>query len=712
MKRFYHTILLLLITSQFTFAQNFNITGSVYDSQSNKGLGYANIRVDNSGRGTSANALGEFKLSIPEGNYKLITSYIGYKSDTINVQLNKNVTADFNLIPVELELKEVTVKPGRNPAYDIIEATIENKQKIKSRIKDYQYSAYTKGLIKTTRDFQSGGLSLSTQDTAKLKITGIIENESRGFFKAPDYNKHFIVARKQTANTPPFVNVLTGGNVMQNFYEDKLLFLGKMVPSPVSKQALTYYYFYIEKEIAIDNKKVYQIYFATDNTADPGFYGNLFIEDSTFNLLKVDVKLNAMANFGGLFDYVSVFQQFAEFENGIVLPVDYRLFAYGNYLGLAKFGFELHTNLNNYEINTNIEDDFFDNALITVLPEADKKDNDYWNTIQTIPNTFEEQKAYLRIDSLTKVNTSLGEGFSLLTERIKLNKYFSVNGPLNLYNFNKIEGNALNLDLYFSDAEEKRLTGIAEVSYGFSDKKFKKEFYTNYRLGQYRTTTITLNAYDKLTDLFGASDNYNKFTSTFLSLFTKYDFRDYYYKKGFDVEINSEIFPTLNLGIGYMNNTDKTAKNNSNFSFFYPNRNYSKNAEIYNTRTNAVTANFQLDFRKFIEDGFFRRRIPQRTFIIFEGSSILSNKSYLKSKNDFSLNKLEAYGSFPTADNWLLEFDAIKVISTGTIPFQNLYALPGNIEAAGKNNSFRTLRIGEIFGDNVTALFLKHDFSD
>ena len=136
-------------------------------------------------------------------------------------------------------------------------------------------------------------------------------------------------------------------------------------------------------------------------------------------------------------------------------------------------------------------------------------------------------------------------------------------------NFNKIEGNALNLDLYFSDAEEKRLTGIAEVSYGFSDKKFKKEFYTNYRLGQYRTTTITLNAYDKLTDLFGASDNYNKFTSTFLSLFTKYDFRDYYYKKGFDVEINSEIFPTLNLGIGYMNNTDKTAKNNSNFSFFY-----------------------------------------------------------------------------------------------------------------------------------------------
>ena len=46
------------------------------------------------------------------------------------------------------------------------------------------------------------------------------------------------------------------------------------------------------------------------------------------------------------------------------------------------------------------------------------------------------------------------------------------------------------------------------------------------------------------------------------------------------------------------------------------------------------------------------------------------------------------------------------------MPFQWLYALPGNISAAGKNNTFRTLRIGEIFGDDVTTLFLRHNFQD
>ncbi len=372
-KKTYKYVFVIVLFSIQLYAQKHHITGFVYDSDTKVELGFANLRVDRTGFGTAANSNGEYRLNLPENNYKLIASFIGYKSDTVEIKLFQNEKINFYLTPIDLGIKEVTVIPGRNPAYDILEKAINSKEEIKRRIKDYKYSAYTKGLIKTTKDFQAGGFTLSTQDTAKLKITGILENESRGFYKAPDDFKNFIVARKQTANTPPFINVLTGGNIIQSFYEDKLQFLGKLIPSPLSKQALSYYYFYIEKEIAIDNRKVYQIYFATDNTADPGFLGNLFIEDSTFNLLKVDVKLNKMANPGGLFDNVTLFQQFSEINNGIVLPIDYRIFATGNYLGLAKFGFELHTIMNSYEVNTNIDDDFFDNAIITVLPGADTK---------------------------------------------------------------------------------------------------------------------------------------------------------------------------------------------------------------------------------------------------------------------------------------------------------------------------------------------------
>ncbi len=705
-------LLLILFSSATIQSQTYKIHGSVKDAFSGLNLSYANIRVNKSTIGTISNSNGDYILKAKEGSYSFIASFIGYKSDTVKVNVNSNKLINFVLEPIELEISEVTIEPGINPAYDIIKKTIKSKKETLNKINNYKYSAYTKGLIKTTRDFSSGSFSLSTQDTGKLKITGILENESRGFYKKPDKNKHFIVGRKQSANTPPFINILTGGNVIQSFYEDNLTFMGKKIPSPISDQALSYYYYYIEKEIALDNKKVYQIFFNTDNLAAPGFYGKLFIEDSTFHLLKLEVNLNQMANPGGLFNYVKVFQQFSVFENDIALPIDYRLLVDGNYLGLAKFGFELHTIMNSYEINTKIDEELFEGAIISVLPGADKKDQNYWNSIKAIPNTMQEEIAYNRIDSLSRVAKTFGQDFSLLAPSLQVNKNFSITGPLTLYSFNKIQGHTLNLELFFNDAETQRLTFDVGASYGFADKFVKKYLSAEYLLGEYRTTKFELNLYDRVSSLFSSSDNYNSFTSTFLSLFTKYDFRDYFYSKGFEFNTSTDILPELNLGIGIVTRKDYSANNNSNFSIFYPNKNYSNNKQIYNANINAVNVSFKIDFRKYLEDGFFRRKIYSQNNIQFEGSATISKTDLLTSDLDFSVYKIGAFGSFITVGNWSLDFSANQVYSTGTVPLQWQYALPGNISAAGKNNSFRTLKIGEVFGDNVTTLFLRHNFND
>ncbi len=369
MKNINFNVLLVLTLLSLTqlIAQKIEITGKVIDKESNKGLSFANLRLDQSNIGTATNKNGDFKLNISAGDYTIIASFIGYTSDTVNISPSENEIIDFSLVPITVELAQVTVKPGENPALEIIRKAIEKKKEIKSKIKDYKYSAYTKGLIKTTKDFQEGGVSLTTKDTSKLKITGILENESRGFYKAPDNHKDFIVARKQTANTPQFVNVLTGGTLVQSFYEDELTFMGGKIPSPISDDALRYYYFRIEKELAMDEQKVYQIHFETETSFSPGFEGKIFIADDSYNLLKVDASLNNSANPGGLFDYVKVYQQFNSFQDEILLPIDYRLFAEGNYLGLAKFGFEVHTIMHNYEINTSIDDDLFDNAIIAIV---------------------------------------------------------------------------------------------------------------------------------------------------------------------------------------------------------------------------------------------------------------------------------------------------------------------------------------------------------
>jgi len=694
-------------------AQKIEIKGKVLDESTNAGLSFANLQIVEIQNGTAANKNGEYILRLEPNTYTIIGSYIGYVSDTVKINVKQNRIVDFVLKPIPIQMGEVTVIPGENPAVRIIKKTIERKKTIKTKIKNYKYSAYTKGLIKTTKDYQKGGITVPINDTSKLRITGILENESRGIFKAPDNHKDFIVARKQTANTPPFINVLTGGTMVQSFYEDDLTFMGGKIPSPISDRALSYYYFRIEKELAQDKQKIYQIHFETENPSLAGFEGNIFIADSSYELLKVDASLNNAANPGGLFNYVKVYQQFNSFQDEIILPIDYRLFAEGNYLGLAKFGFEVHTIMHNYEINTTLDDDLFDNAIISVLPNADKKNKAYWNSIQAIPNTKEETRAYSRIDSVAEVSKTFGQDFSLLASKFKLMDNLSVGGLLSLYSFNKVEGHTLNLKLDYNDADNQRFDVQTKFSYGFADKKFKQELSASYLLGNYRTTKISVNAFNKITDLFSETNDYNHFTSTFLSLISKYDFRDYYYTKGFKFNISTDVFPFANLGIGFVNRTDNSAINSSDFSIFNRSKKYSVNQPIFDTKTNAFTASIKLDFRKYIEDGFFRRRINSLNSNVFlEADALISSKDILKSENNFSLFRIITHGSIPTFSTASFNFYATKILSTGTVPFQMLYALPGNISAAGKSNSFRTLRIGEVFGDDITALYLQHNFSD
>ena len=50
--------------------------------------------------------------------------------------------------------------------------------------------------------------------------------------------------------------------------------------------------------------------------------------------------------------------------------------------------------------------------------------------------------------------------------------------------------------------------------------------------------------------------------------------------------------------------------------------------------------------------------------------------------------------------------------SDGPIPYQMLFSLPGNIDIASKNWTFRTIGINEYFGDRVTTLYIEHQFGD
>lgn len=708
---------LLAILSISIYPQQYTISGRVIDRETRARMSFANIRVAGSTIGTAANIQGEYELKLQTGTYKLIASYIGYYSDTIEVKLNQNLEQiNFRLLKSRIDLPEVVVKPGENPALEIIRKAIEKKKARNEKLNQYEFEAYTKGTIRTTEDISAGRssvtLGIGGSDTTELKITGILENHSKGYYKKPNQYKEIILARKQSANFPPTLNTLTGGRLIQNFYSDDINLFGRDLPGPLADNALNYYYFYIEKTLAINDIVVYQIFMSPDNSADPGFEGSVFITDSTFDLIKVDLRLNRSANTGGIFETINIFQQFDEYDN-VFMPVDYRLFVTANVLGLARIGFEINTILFDYKINPVIPADRFDLAIVTVIPDADKRDSTYWIATQTIPSTNEELEAYQRIDSLENVPRKFLDDFNILSTRLRLLDKLFISAPLGLYHFNRVEGHALDFGFFLNDVLDQRLNSQLKLAYGFSDKKLKKDLSATYLFGDYRTYSLKLNAYDRLNVLFGESENYNEITATLLALIAKEEFRDYYYSNGWDIKFSGEVFPVLNLELGFMNRTDNSAISNSNFAFFYKDRTYRQNPPIYETKINALTAGFKLDFRNYIEDGYFRRRTSLgRSFITFAGDVTYSNKDFLNSGVDFTTYKLSSNAFVRTFRSAVLNVRAFGMYNDGALPYQYLYALPGNINLLSADYSFRTLNVNDIFGEKVFTLNLEHNFRD
>ena len=711
-------ILAAFIISSNIFAQTYFVSGRITDTKTGEALSYGNIRVLNTTLGTAANSGGYYELKLSTGIHSLVASYIGYYSDTITVNLKADLDSiNFRLNETEIRLPDIVIHPGENPALEIIRKAIQKKNERNQKLNSYEFEAYTKGLVRTTDEISARGRSVSAgigagEDSVELKITGILENQSKGYFKKPDQFKEIIVARKQSANFPPTINTVTGGRLIQNFYEDDIRFFGSKLPGPIADNALDYYYYYIDKVVMMNDRKVYKLFLSPDDSDNPGFVGNIFINDSTYELIQVNLELNRAANVGGIFDTISIFQQFSNYDD-IYMPVDYRLFMNGNVLGLVRFGFELNTILYDYKINPELNDNIFSKAIVTVLPDADKKDSVYWTSTQTIPNTTEEESAYNRIDSLQQLPFSFWDQFSWLSTRTYFSENFSINGTLNCWRFNSVEGFTPRLGFYLDDYFDQRLNSSLNFAYGFSDKRFKTDFDFEYLLGDYRTTSINFDIYNSIRELFGTSDDYTDLTASLLALFNKQEFRSYYYSTGFNFSLESEVFPVLDLSIGYLTHKDRDAYTNTEFSFFRKDKNYPQNPPIYETSVNAITAGFKLDFRDYIEDGYFRRRtFFGDGYTIFRGDISYSNKDLLNSGLNYTTYRLYIDNFTRSFRSTFINLELFGMYNVGILPYQNMYALPGNLQWLSKPFSFRTLRVNEIFGERVATLFFEYNFRD
>ncbi|RBA29475.1 TonB-dependent receptor [Flavobacterium tibetense] len=128
-------LIVMLTFNLFATAQKTTgiISGKITDSETNFSLPGATIRLEGGNKYTYSNQNGEFEfLNIPEGNYQVEITYIGYEKQTqeVKVEAGKNTNITFALTTTTNELETVVVIGDRLRG----QAKAINKQKSNQNI--------------------------------------------------------------------------------------------------------------------------------------------------------------------------------------------------------------------------------------------------------------------------------------------------------------------------------------------------------------------------------------------------------------------------------------------------------------------------------------------------------------------------------------------------------------------------------------------------
>lgn len=115
---------LLLVISKQSVAQKGTITGYINDADSRLPLGGANINIT-SGKGDNSDMFGKFNIpAITPGQYELIVSHIGYKTEIVPVEVKSDLlsTITINLKRSDLDLSEVRINSKKTSGLSTISA--------------------------------------------------------------------------------------------------------------------------------------------------------------------------------------------------------------------------------------------------------------------------------------------------------------------------------------------------------------------------------------------------------------------------------------------------------------------------------------------------------------------------------------------------------------------------------------------------------------
>jgi hypothetical protein len=384
------SLLVLLLTSSFGFAQSLKLSGHVY-SRKMEPIPLVSVRVKTLAIGTTTNELGHFEITLPEGRYELVFSAVGYKP-FVSIVVVKNGANPQRVILEEEEqqLQEVNITSNsKDRSKDMLRKVIEQKDSLMRSSGSFSFEAYIKASEKreipkliSKGKFAADAVKI---DSAAFSQFAEVHLTVRKSF--PDKLKEIRDGMNIKGNKKDFYFLsFTEGDY--NFY-DNLIRIPSLSEatflSPISRSGLlAYRYKYIGMEW-IEGKWMYHIYFRPSKASNALLEGDVWIMDDLWVIYKM--KAAFPNHLTPKFKSFEATVTYDFIQKKLWLPVSYH-FSYqksdDKAIGNTTVSFR------NYNIDTTFNRKTFNSELSATTDSAYERDSTFWDKSRAVALTDEE----------------------------------------------------------------------------------------------------------------------------------------------------------------------------------------------------------------------------------------------------------------------------------------------------------------------------------
>lgn len=445
-------VLLLLIFSLAIDAQT--IRGVVVDEETGDSIPHPGLQYKKDKVVVSGGSDGSF--SIPRLNDEYLTvSAVGYKTLQILIGPNTPARMRITLKPDTKRLKEVTVrgKKGKysrknNPAVELMKRVIAAKKRNDLENHDYyRYDKYQKLTLAVNditpaevekekgknRQWLVNQIEFCPYNNKLILPLSVDETVTQHIYrKDPKKEKTIVLGQRATGvndliQTGEMLNtVLKDVFTDVDLYDDQIRLLQYPFTSPIGKDAIAFYRFYIVDTVYVDRDECYHLEFTPNNQQDFGFRGELWVlTDSTLHVKKCRLSLPRKSDVN-FTDNLSVTQEFTKLPNGEwVLTTDDMYVEMSVVDFLTKAVVIRTTRMTDYAFDPIPDKAFKGKAKVKYDPSSRMRGDDFWADNRTVELTGSERGMGTFIDNLTKTK---GFKYLLFGMKVLIENYVETGG--------------------------------------------------------------------------------------------------------------------------------------------------------------------------------------------------------------------------------------------------------------------------------------------